>query len=82
MERVAVESDRAAIDLNCAAPFAPPEIATAYAEAVTRLPAYLGGHGYFPAGLPELQAAIAALYDERGLPTEVKLTSSRARMAA
>ena len=25
------------------------------------LPAYLGGHGYFPAGLPELQAAIAAL---------------------
>ena len=64
------QSDRAAIDLNCAAPFAPPEIATAYAEAVTRLPAYLGGHGYFPAGLPELQSAIAALYDARGLPTD------------
>ena len=63
-------SDGAAIDLNCAAPFAPPEIATAYAEAATRLPAYLGGHGYFPAGLPELQAAIAALYDARGLPTD------------
>ena len=62
--------DLGAIDLNCAAPFAPPEIATAYAEAVTRLPAYLGGHGYFPAGLPELQAAIAALYDARGLPTD------------
>jgi DNA-binding transcriptional MocR family regulator len=64
------QSDLAAIDLNCAAPFAPPEIANAYAEAVTRLPAYLGGHGYFPAGLPELQAAIARLYDERGLPTD------------
>ena len=50
------QSDRAAIDLNCAAPFAPPEIASAYAEAAARLPAYLGGHGYFPAGLPELQA--------------------------
>lgn len=64
------QSDREAIDLNCAAPFAPPQIATAYAEAATRLPAYLGGHGYFPAGLPELQAAIAALYDARGLPTD------------
>jgi DNA-binding transcriptional MocR family regulator len=64
------QSDRAAIDLNCAAPFAPPQIAAAYAEAATRLPAYLGGHGYFPAGMPELQAAIAAMYDERGLPTD------------
>src|SRR4051794_13850456 len=63
-------NDGDAIDLNCAAPFAPPEIAAAYAEAVTRLPAYLGGHGYFPAGLPELQASIAALYDARGLPTD------------
>jgi DNA-binding transcriptional MocR family regulator len=64
------QSDRAAIDLNCAAPFAPPPTASAYAEAATRLPAYLGGHGYFPAGMPELQAAIAATYDARGLPTD------------
>jgi DNA-binding transcriptional MocR family regulator len=64
------QRDQAAIDLNCAAPFAPPQIATAYAEATNRLPAYLGGHGYFPAGLPELQAAIAALYDARRLPTD------------
>jgi DNA-binding transcriptional MocR family regulator len=64
------QDDGAAIDLNCAAPFAPPEIATAYVEAATRLPAYLGGHGYFPAGLRELQAAIAALYDARGLATD------------
>ncbi len=62
--------DHDAIDLNCAAPSAPPEITAAYAEAATMLPAYLGGHGYFPAGLPELQAAIAATYDARGLPTD------------
>jgi len=58
------------IDLNCAAPSAPTGIATAYAEATDALPAYLGGHGYFPLGVPELQAAIAAAYDARGLPTE------------
>jgi DNA-binding transcriptional MocR family regulator len=62
--------DHDAIDLNCSAPSAPPQLAAAYAEAVAQLPAYLGGHGYFPAGLPELQAAIARTYDERGLPTD------------
>lgn len=62
--------DTDAIDLNCAAPSAPPGIAAAYAAAVADLPAYLGGHGYFPAGLPELQRAIAATYDARGLPTD------------
>jgi DNA-binding transcriptional MocR family regulator len=62
--------DHDAIDLNCAAASAPPGIASAYAEAGAELPAYLGGHGYFPAGLPQLQAAIAATYDERGLPTD------------
>ncbi len=61
--------DSDAIDLNCAAPSAPPGLAKAYADAATDLPAYLGGHGYFPAGLPELQQAIAASYDDRGLPT-------------
>jgi len=61
--------DHEAIDLNCAAASAPPGVAAAYAEAAVELPAYLGGHGYFPAGLPELQAAIAATYDARGLPT-------------
>ena len=58
--------DEEAIDLNCAAASAPPGLAAAYAEAAAELPAYLGGHGYFPAGLPSLQAAIAASYDERG----------------
>lgn len=61
--------DHDAIDLNCAAASAPPGIATAYVEAAAELPAYLGGHGYFPAGLPQLQAAIAATYEHRGLPT-------------
>jgi len=57
------------VDLNCAATSAPPGLAAVYAEAVAELPAYLSGHGYFPAGLPELQQAIAATYDARGLPT-------------
>jgi DNA-binding transcriptional MocR family regulator len=58
------------IDLSCAAPSAPPGIAAAYADAVPDLPLYLGGHGYFPTGLPALQEAIAATYDDRGLPTD------------
>jgi len=62
--------DSDAIDLNCAAPSAPPGLAQAYAAAAADLPPYLGGHGYFPAGLPELQRAIAASYDARGLPTD------------
>jgi DNA-binding transcriptional MocR family regulator len=57
------------IDLSHAAGSAPPGLAAAYAEAVADLPAYLGGHGYFPAGVPLLQEAIARSYDARGLPT-------------
>ncbi len=58
------------IDLSCAAPSAPPGIAAAYADAVSDLPLYLGGHGYFPTGLPALQEAVAATYDDRGLTTD------------
>lgn len=57
------------VDLNCAASSAPPGLATAYTAAAADLPAYLGGHGYFPVGLPLTQQAIAATYDARGLPT-------------
>lgn len=57
------------VDLDCAAGSAPPGLAAAYAQAMAELPAYLGGHGYFPAGLPRLQEAIARTYDDRGLPT-------------
>ena len=62
--------DTDVVDLNCAAHSAPAGLAAAYGAALTELPAYLGGHGYFPAGLPELQRAIAASYDARGLPTD------------
>jgi len=60
----------AAYDLDCAAATAPPQVAQAYAAALSDLPAHLGGHGYFPAGLPTLQEAIAAGFTARGLPTE------------
>ncbi len=62
--------DDSMIDLNCAASSAPPGVAAAYQSAMGALPAYLSGHGYFPAGLPELQRAVAATYEARGLPTE------------
>lgn len=58
------------IDLNCAAGSAPTGIAAHYEAAVAELPAYLAGHGYFPAGLPDLQERIAAGYAARGLPTD------------
>jgi DNA-binding transcriptional MocR family regulator len=61
--------DAGVIDLVCAATTAPPGIAAAYTEAAAALPAHLGNHGYYPAGLPDLQTALAASYDDRGLPT-------------
>lgn len=57
------------IDLNCAAHSAPPGLVEAYQRATEELPAYLGGPGYFPMGVPALQARIAASYAARGLPT-------------
>jgi DNA-binding transcriptional MocR family regulator len=57
-------------DLTGAAGCAPTGIAAHYEAAVAELPAYLGGHGYFPAGLPALQERIAAGYAARGLPTD------------
>lgn len=64
------DPDRPDVDLGCAAPSAPPGVAEAYAAALADLPAHLGGHGYFPAGLPALQEAVAAGYAARGLPTD------------
>lgn len=57
------------IDLTCAAASAPPGLLAAFTEAAGDLPAYLGGHGYVPTGLPPLQERIAASYTARGLPT-------------
>lgn len=78
-------SDASLIDLTCAASTAPPGIAEAYAAAVAELPAYLGGHGYFPVGLPALQDAIASTYAARGLPTrpeQIMVTSGALAAAA
>jgi DNA-binding transcriptional MocR family regulator len=61
--------DDGAIDLAHAAPAAPPEVPAAFAAALLELPRHLPGHGYHPAGLPELRARIAARYTDRGLPT-------------
>jgi DNA-binding transcriptional MocR family regulator len=63
-------TDENVIDLNAAAPAALPGMGTAYAEALQDLPRYLGGHGYFPTGIPVLQEAVAASYEARGLPTD------------
>jgi DNA-binding transcriptional MocR family regulator len=60
------------IDLSCAAMAAPPQVATAAAEAVADLPRYLSGLGYHPAGLVELRTAVADGYAARGLPTSVE----------
>ncbi|MFN8194660.1 MAG: PLP-dependent aminotransferase family protein [Nocardioidaceae bacterium] len=77
--------DDAAIDLNCAASSAPPGIEAAYLAAVAELPAYLSGHGYYPAGLPELQRLLADGFIARGLPTgpdQVLVTSGALTAAA
>jgi DNA-binding transcriptional MocR family regulator len=57
------------LDLTCAAPLAPPGVAAAFEAAVEELPAFLGGTGYFPSGLPALKECIAARYTARGVPT-------------
>ncbi|GAA5196708.1 PLP-dependent aminotransferase family protein [Rugosimonospora acidiphila] len=66
------------IDLGRAALDAPPELASAAAEALTDLPRYLGDVGYHPVGLIELREAIARGYTDRGLPTgpdQIMITS-------
>jgi DNA-binding transcriptional MocR family regulator len=57
------------LDLAHAAPAASPEIVTAFTAALGDLPRLLPGHGYHPAGLPELRARLAQRYTNRGLPT-------------
>lgn len=58
-----------AVDLTCAAPSAPLGLAAVFEESLDQLPAYIGGMGYFPLGLPPLRHAIARAYESRGLPT-------------
>jgi DNA-binding transcriptional MocR family regulator len=66
------------LDLAHAAPSAPLQLAPAFAAALDALPRHLPGHGYHPAGLPELRARIAERYSTRGLrtvPEQVLVTS-------
>jgi DNA-binding transcriptional MocR family regulator len=74
----APDSDSDLLDLGCAALAAPPQLATAAAEALADLPRYLSGAGYLPTGLVELRGAVAQLYAARGLPTspdQIMITS-------
>lgn len=57
------------IDLTCAAQRAPAGMTQAAEAAIAASPGYLSGSGYLLNGVPELRAAIAARYTERGLPT-------------
>ncbi len=64
------------LDLAVAAPCPPPAILEAATEAAAqRLPSQLlelrafAGHGYHPAGLPELRARVAERFATRGAPT-------------
>jgi DNA-binding transcriptional MocR family regulator len=52
-------------DLSTAAPEAPPELHAALVAALLDLPRLLPGHGYVPAGLPELRAAVALIKFQR-----------------
>ena len=62
--------DEGLIDLNCAAPSAPPGLSAAYEAAVAELPAYFSGStGTTPPACPSSSGAIAATYEQRGLPT-------------
>ncbi len=61
--------DGTLVDLNCAATSAAAGVASAYAKAASEISGYLGGQGYFPGGLPALQAAVAKSFDARGLAT-------------
>ncbi|OLE21197.1 MAG: GntR family transcriptional regulator [Actinobacteria bacterium 13_1_20CM_3_71_11] len=66
------------LDLGTAALPAPPQLATAAAEALADLPGYLAGAGYHPTGLIELRATVAQSYAARGVPTspdQIMITS-------
>ena len=62
--------DERTLDLACAtAVSADLDLVGAMRAAVEEVPAYLHQTGYYPSGLPDLQAALAARYAARGLPT-------------
>ncbi|WP_040589813.1 PLP-dependent aminotransferase family protein [Sciscionella marina] len=67
------EAGRELIDFAHAAPPAPGEaLHRAYTRALDQLPRHLPRHGYTLTGLPELRAAVARRYTERGLPSSAE----------
>jgi DNA-binding transcriptional MocR family regulator len=57
------------LDLRISAMPAPAVLEEIFAAAVRELPRWLDHHGYDPLGLPPLRRAIAARFEQRGLPT-------------
>ena len=57
------------LDMRIAALPAPAVLEDLFGAAVRELPRWLDHHGYDPLGLPPLRAAIAARFEQRGLPT-------------
>lgn len=58
------------LDFSKAALPAAPQVGEASVRAAQALPAYLGGTGYDPLGLPRLRQALAERYTAKGVPTE------------
>lgn len=58
------------LDFSKAALPAAPQVGEASLRAAQALPAYLGGTGYDPLGLPRLRQALAERYTAKGVPTE------------
>jgi len=59
----------AGLDLRIAALPAPAVLEELFRDAVRELPRWLDHHGYDPLGLPPLRRAVAARFEQRGLPT-------------
>jgi DNA-binding transcriptional MocR family regulator len=57
------------LDMRISALPAPAVLEEIFAAAVRELPRWLDHHGYDPLGLPPLRRAIAARFEQRGLPT-------------
>lgn len=71
-------TDDTEIDLTCTAQVASPWLMGAYDRAMTQLPAYLPGTGYYPSGLPVLREAVADRFTQRGArtdPDQILITS-------
>lgn len=68
-DALSADPDSALLDFSKAAMPATVRLADAAVRAAARLPAYFSDTGFDPVGLPQLRRAIAARYEQRGLPT-------------